>query len=89
MISQQLVEILACPEDKTPVHLAEATLLEELNVKIRGGELKTRQGELVLDLLEVPEVREEDGVGLRDEQPRAVSREPAQIADVRLAGDEQ
>ena len=62
MISQQLVEILACPEDKTPVHLAEKALIEELNAKISRGELKTRQGELVLDLLEEGLVREDSKV---------------------------
>ena len=48
VISQQLVEILACPEDKSAVHLAEEALIKELNEKISRGELKTREGELVL-----------------------------------------
>ncbi len=52
MISEELIEILACPEDKTPVHLADPDLLEQLNERIRAGELYTREGELVLDLLE-------------------------------------
>lgn len=52
MISNELVEILACPEDKSPVHRAEEALLQSLNAQIRKGELKTREGELVLDLLE-------------------------------------
>jgi uncharacterized protein YbaR (Trm112 family) len=62
VISQQLVEILACPEDKTPVHLAEPALIEELNEKISRGELKTREGELVLDLLEEGLIREDGQV---------------------------
>jgi uncharacterized protein YbaR (Trm112 family) len=62
VISQQLVELLACPEDKTPVHLAEPALIEELNEKISRGELKTREGELVLDLLEEGLVREDGKV---------------------------
>lgn len=52
MISNELVEILACPEDKSPVHRADDALLASLNAQIRKGELKTREGELVLDLLE-------------------------------------
>ena len=52
MISKELVEILACPEDKSPVHLADTALLESLNAQIREGALQTREGELVLDLLE-------------------------------------
>lgn len=62
MISNELVEILACPEDKTPVHRAEPELLEQLNEKIRAGELKTREGELVLDLLEEGLIREDGKV---------------------------
>lgn len=62
MISQQLVEILACPEDKSPVHLADQGLIESLNAKISRGELKTREGELVLDLLEEGLVREDGKV---------------------------
>ncbi len=62
MISKELVEILACPEDKTPVHLADTDLIERLNAKIRAGELYTREGELVLDLLEEGLVREDGKV---------------------------
>lgn len=62
MISQQLVEILACPENKTPVHLAKPELIAELNARITKGELKTREGELVLDLLEEGLVREDGQV---------------------------
>ena len=52
MISDELIEILRCPEDHTPVHRADGDLLESLNEQIRAGELQTREGELVLDLLE-------------------------------------
>lgn len=62
MISQQLVEILVCPEDNSPVHLADPELIEKLNERISRGELKTREGELVLDLLEEGLVREDGQV---------------------------
>jgi uncharacterized protein YbaR (Trm112 family) len=62
VISEELIEILACPEDKTPVHRADPELLEELNQQIRAGALQTREGELVLDLLEEGLIRADDQV---------------------------
>ena len=62
MISNELVEILVCPEDHTPVHRADQELLDRLNEGIRKGELKTREGELVLDLLEEGLIREDGNV---------------------------
>lgn len=52
MISDELIEILACPDDKSPLHRADEALLEELNAQIRAGTLKTVEGEMVIDLLE-------------------------------------
>ena len=71
MIDQELLEILACPEDKTPVRMAESAELEALNDKIRGGGVKNRGGEPVDEPLEAGLVRE-DGKFLypiRDEIP--------------------
>lgn len=62
MISDELIEILRCPEDHTPVHRADSDLLESLNEQIRAGELQTREGELVLDLLEEGLIREDGTV---------------------------
>ena len=42
VISNELVEILVCPEDRTPVRRAEQDLIDRLNEQIRAGELKTR-----------------------------------------------
>lgn len=47
MVHPELLEILACPEDKTPVRLATAAELEALNARIRGGEVRNRGGEPV------------------------------------------
>ena len=62
MISNELVEILVCPENRTPVHRADQDLIDRLNERIRAGELKTREGELVLDLLEEGLIREDGRV---------------------------
>lgn len=42
MIDQDLLEILACPETKEPVHLAEQSLIDTLNDRIERGELNNR-----------------------------------------------
>lgn len=71
MIDEELLEILACPEDKTPVRLAQASELQQLNARIRAGEVKNRGGEAVTEELEAGLVRE-DGrfvYPVRDEIP--------------------
>ncbi len=47
MIDQHLLDILACPEDKSPVQLAEQSLLDQLNTRIANGELSNRGGQKV------------------------------------------
>lgn len=46
-ISDKLLKILACPEDKTPVRVAETSTIEALNEKIRSGQIKNRGGATV------------------------------------------
>ena len=59
MIDQELLEILACPEDKTPVRMAEPDELERLNEAIRAGSVKNRGGEAVTEPLDAGLVRED------------------------------
>ena len=47
MIDSELLEILACPETKEPVKLAEQSLIDDLNAKAERGELTNRAGEKV------------------------------------------
>jgi uncharacterized protein YbaR (Trm112 family) len=47
MVDKELLEILVCPDDKSPVKPAEATLLDSLNARIRQGGVKTRGGQAV------------------------------------------
>jgi uncharacterized protein YbaR (Trm112 family) len=52
MIDAELLDILVCPENKTPVALAEPDLVEKLNAAIGAGQIKNRAGEpvaLVID----------------------------------------
>lgn len=47
MIDEQLLEILVCPENKTPVTLADDTLMQRVNAVISAGTLKNRAGETI------------------------------------------
>ena len=47
MVDPELLEILVCPENKTPVTLADDDLMAKINAAIEAGTLKNRGGELV------------------------------------------
>jgi len=71
MIEASLLEILACPENKTPVRMATAEELDALNARIGAGGVRNRGGEAVTEPLQEGLVRE-DGRYLypvRDEIP--------------------
>lgn len=59
MINQDLLEILACPEDKTPVSLADQALVDEINKRIEAGDVKNRGGEAVTTKMDGGLVRED------------------------------
>ena len=47
MVEKDLLEILVCPDDLTPVRLATDAELSALNAKIGAGQVKTRGGQAV------------------------------------------
>ena len=49
MVDAELVSLLACPESKEPVSLAEPALIERLNAAIRAGQVRNRGGEAVTE----------------------------------------
>jgi uncharacterized protein YbaR (Trm112 family) len=59
MVDAELLEILACPEDKTSVRLAEAAELDALNARIRAGGVTNRGGEPVRDEVTEGLIRED------------------------------
>ena len=86
MIDPELLEILACPEDKTPVHLAEEDLLRALNERIRQGAVENRGGETVTEEITEGLVRE-DGKFLypvRDDIPIMLIDEATSIDDAEV-----
>ena len=52
MIDEQLLEILACPEDKSPVHLADEAQVAAVNRAIAAGALANRGGQAVTEPIE-------------------------------------
>ena len=46
-VSEELLEILVCPETKQPVKPADASILERLNAQVQAGTLRNRGGESV------------------------------------------
>ncbi len=59
MIDKELLDILACPETKEPVHLAEQELIDQLNARIENGEISNRGGKAVEKKLDGGLVRED------------------------------
>ena len=47
MLDKELLEILACPETKEPVRLADPSVIDAINVRIARGEVKNRGGKRV------------------------------------------
>ena len=71
MVDAELLSILVCPENKTPVKLVDEALIGRLNGLIAGGGLKYRNGEAVGEALDAGLLRE-DGAYLyavRDDIP--------------------
>ena len=58
-ISKELLDILACPETKQPLTLADTPLVETLNERIRQGGVSNRGGEQVSEPIDGGLVRED------------------------------
>jgi len=59
MVDKELLEILVCPEDKSPVMPADASVLAALNARIREGSVKNRGGNPVTTEIKEGLVRED------------------------------
>ena len=58
-LDKDLLAILACPETKEPVGLADDALLQRVNAAIADGKLKNRDGQPVEKALEAALVRQD------------------------------
>lgn len=57
-----LLEVLRCPEQRTPLHLAEEQLLTRLNEAVEAGTLTNRGGDTLSDRLDAALVRDDGTV---------------------------
>ncbi len=58
-IDQELLDILVCPANRTPVAVADAALLDRLNAAIAGGAVRNGGGEAVSEPVTAGLVRED------------------------------
>ncbi len=85
MVDQELLDILVCPENKTPVKLVDAAVLDRVNAAIAGGAIKNRAGEAVAESIDGGLLRA-DGQYLypvRDDIPIMLIDEAIPMAQVR------
>lgn len=61
-VSQELLDILVCPETKQPVQPASAEMLAIVNGKIEEGSLRNRSGGTVSDQIQEGLLREDGRV---------------------------
>ena len=71
MIDKELLDILACPETKEGLTVADRSVVDKINEGIKNGTLKNRGGETVTEVIDGGLLRE-DGkyvYAVRDEIP--------------------
>ena len=61
-VSEDLLEILVCPETRQPVRLADEALLARLNEQVSAGSLRNRGGDAVAKPIAEALVREDGKV---------------------------
>ena len=84
MVDAELLKILVCPEDKTPVTLADDALVAQVNAAVEAGTLTNRGGEKVEEAIDAGLVRE-DGQYLypvRDDIPIMLIDEAIPLASL-------
>jgi uncharacterized protein YbaR (Trm112 family) len=61
-VNAELLEILVCPETKQPLHVADASVIADLNEKIKAGTLRNRGGDKPAKEIDEGLVREDGRV---------------------------
>ncbi len=84
MVDPELLEILACPETKQPVRMAEAELVERVNRAAAAGTLKNRDGQAVTEPIQAGLIREDNQIlyPIRDEIPVMLIGEGIEVSGV-------
>lgn len=85
VIDRELLDILACPENKTPVGPADRELIEKVNDLIENGELRNRGGTLVEKPVDGGLVREDGAYmyPIEDNIPIMLIEEAIPLAKIR------
>ena len=83
MIDQELLDILACPENKTPVTLADQTLIDKINAAIESGTVKNRGDQKIEKKIDGGLVREDQAYlyPIEDDIPIMLIDEAIPLAD--------
>ena len=71
MVDAELLSILVCPENKSPVSVADDALVAKVNAAIESGTLKNRAGEKIEERIDGGLVREDRAYlyAIRDDIP--------------------
>lgn len=71
MVDQELLDILVCPENKTPVKLLDDDALGKLNAAIEQKTLKNRGGDIIEEAVDGALLREDGTYAypIRDDIP--------------------
>ena len=59
MLDQELLDILVCPENKTPVALANDDIIVKINAAIDAGTLKNRGDSIIEEKIDAGLIRED------------------------------
>ena len=71
MVDPKLLEILVCPENKTPVNLVDDDVIASINSAIESGAIKNRAGAVVEERIDAGLLREDKAYlyPIRDDIP--------------------
>ena len=71
MVDAELVQILACPETRQPVRVADDALVQKVNQAISGGKVVNRDNQAVTEPIQAGLVREDNAYlyPVRDDIP--------------------
>ena len=71
MIDSELLDILVCPENKTPVKMVDDDVIARANEAIGNGKLKNRAGETIEEAIDGGLLREDSAYlyPIRDDIP--------------------
>lgn len=80
-----LLELLVCPETRSPLTLASPELLKQLNTAIGKGRIENRAGKRVTEKLDAALVRQDNAVAyaVRDDVPVMLIDEQLALSQVR------